>query len=90
MEDVLGLSGSEVADAWAGDRYTLFEHGGDGRSLAACFVWDSVAAADAFEAAVRGALGAPVSVTRTEVGSKPATLLRVGGPASVSFSVLPS
>lgn len=87
LEDVLGLTGSTVADAWAGDGYTLFEHGSDERSLAACFVWDTPAAADAFEAAVRAALGVPVSVTRTEVESKPATLLRMGGPASVSFSV---
>lgn len=91
LEEVVGLRPEEaaaVASAWDGDRFVLVE-GPEGRALASFVVWERPAARDRFLEAVRGSvgrLGGPVTVEATELGGRPASLLRVGGG---DWSVIP-
>jgi hypothetical protein len=86
LETCLGAGQGRLADGWGGDRYALVDFPGGGQGLAWVVVWDEGAARDAWVAALTGHLGrlpSPATVEATEVGGRPASLLRIGLPPGV-------
>ena len=79
-----------LAAHWDGDRYVLIDTGA-GLGLAWAVLWSESEARDRFAALVQAsgdAFGGPVSVDRTEVNGRPATLMRIGDDSvRVSFGV---
>jgi len=95
IEDVLGVDGVErraggLADGWDGDRYVLVENAAGRRALALAIVWETEQDRDRFcdrVDSVPSAFGGSLSVERTEIDGRPASVLRVGESFPVRFTV---
>jgi hypothetical protein len=89
LEEHVGAAAADVADAWEGDRYALVQCSDGSRGLVWYALWESVAARDLFADAVGPvptSFGAAATLERSEVGGRPATLLRVGDLDEVTVS----
>ena len=83
-------SSRSSAHGWGGDRYVLLADGDGHRSLAWFGVWDTEAQRDRFILELEPHLSAfpkQASLTASEIGGLPSTLLLVGDVPDVTASV---